>query len=483
MIQTNVTVTLALAGFAPAGKPDYTNRQERFCHTRNSMEALRLVVAIAILSVSASWAAFGQTQLGPAGQPQAAPVYTVLYAFTGADGNSGLGGSPFGPLILDRAGNLYGTTQYGGDLSCGNFSSGCGVVYRVDPIGTETVLYTFTGGPTGGPDGGYPVNPLARDAAGTIYGVTSGGGTAGYGVVFKVDKVGHEKVLYNFTGGADGGQPYGVIRDSAGNLYGTTGLGGDLSACNGGCGVVFKVDCTGKETVLYTFTGGPDGGLPSANLVRDGAGNLYGTTVGGGDPSCQPFVGGGCGVVFKVDRTGKEAVLHAFTGSADGGSPLSSLVLDKAGNLYGTTQAGGDNSTSCVFLQYGCGVVFKLDQTGKETVLYTFTDGPDGGLPQGGVVRDAAGNLYGTAADGGYGYGVVYKVSPAGKETVLYSFTGGADGAYPQAGLAARNTGTAYELHGVTTNGGDVSGICAESSGCGVVFKLTLPRVAETDPN
>jgi uncharacterized repeat protein (TIGR03803 family) len=198
-------------------------------------------------------------------------------------------------------------------------------------------------------------------------------------------------VLYSFMGGADGANPYaGLVRDPSGNLYGTTTTGGYYSY-----GVVFKVSETGKETVLYTFTGGADGGEPAAGLVRDAAGNLYGTT-----PESSP----GAGVVFKVSETGKETVLYTFTGGADGSIPRARLVRDSAGNLYGTTFYGGSHY----------GVVFKLDTTGKETVLYTFTGGADGRNPEAGLVRDAAGSLYGTTVLGGfsYGYGVVFELTP-----------------------------------------------------------------------
>jgi uncharacterized repeat protein (TIGR03803 family) len=167
------------------------------------------------------------------------------------------------------------------------------------------VLYSFTGGA----DGGNPYGGVVRDSAGNLYGVTGRWRGIGVGVVFKVDTSGHETVLYTFTGGADGAYPNGVIRDSAGNLYGTTTNGGGAS----GAGVVFKVDTSGHETVLYSFTGGNDGGNSSAGVIRDSQGNLYGTTSGGG--------ASGAGVVFKVDTSGHETVLYSFTGGADGATP------------------------------------------------------------------------------------------------------------------------------------------------------------------
>ena len=229
--------------------------------------------------------------------------------------------------------------------------------------------------------------------------------------------------MHSFTGGADGSDPYaGLIRDSAGNLYGTTLLGGAS-----GAGVVFKVDTTGTETVLHSFSGGTDGGAPQAGLIRGSAGDLYGTTVQDG--------ASGAGVVFKLDAIG-ETVLYSFTGGADGSNPFGSLVRDSAGNLYGTTESGGAS---------GAGVVFKLDTTGTETVLYSFTGDADGGYPYAGLIRDSAGNLYGTTSSGGAsGQGVVFELDTTGTETVLYSFTTGADGAFPYAGLIRNSAGNLY---------------------------------------
>jgi uncharacterized repeat protein (TIGR03803 family) len=273
------------------------------------------------------------------------------------------------------------------------------------------------------------------------------------------------RVLYRFTG-QDGAAPQApIILDKAGNLYGTTGWGGDLSCSQnpgGGCGVVFKLDRTGKETVLHTFRG-TDGVYPGAGLIRDEAGNLYGTTFFGGDFSCSQDPGGGCGVVFKLDRTGKETVLHNFTGEADGAFPLAALIRDEKGNLYGTTTGGGPSNQ---------GTVFKLDRTGKESVLYSFTGGADGGYPGAGLIRDEEGSLYGTTLFGGTdGFsGVVFKLDRSGNETVLHSFTGGTYGSNPYAPLVRDSAGNIY---GTAEVGGDMS--CTVSTGgCGVVFKLTV---------
>jgi len=348
---------------------------------------------------------------------------TVLYNFTGAaDGDI-----PEAGVIRDSAGNLYGTTLRGG-------TAGAGVVFKVDTSGHETVLYNFSGGA----DGSYPQSGVVRDSAGNLYGTAATGGS-GAGVVYKLDTSGHETVLYSFTGGADGKDPFaGVTRDSAGNLYGTTYYGGGLP----NMGVVFKVDTAGQETVLYSFTGGADGNRPSSGVIRDAAGNLYGTTSQG-DSANQ-------GVVYKVNAAGHETVLYSFTGGADGAEPSSGVIRDSAGNLYGTTYAGGVANK---------GVVYKVDTTGHQTVLYSFLGAADGGYPTSGVIRDSAGNLYGTAGVGGTANkGVVYRVSAAGQETVLYSFMGGSDGSSPTGGVIRDSAGNLYgaTLYGGTGNAGTV---------------------------
>ena len=339
------------------------------------------------------------------------------------------GAYPEANVCIAPDGALYGTTSGGG-------SSNAGVVWRVDGAGHQTILYAFTGGA----DGGDPWGTLLCDAFGTVYGTTSGGGSDGAGTVFKVDRRGHETVLYSFTGGADGGYPYyGLVQDAAGNFYGTALFGGAY-----GAGVVFKLDTRGHETVLYTFTGGADGGYPN-NIIRDLIGNIYGTTNGGGTA--------GVGVVFKLDRHGNETVLYSFTGGSDGGYPYAGVVEDWAGNLYGTAVIGGAD---------GAGDVFKLDPSGNFTVLYGFTGGADGAYPYAGVTLDLFGNLYGTTYLGGAdGAGVVFKLDRHDHESVLYNFTGGSDGAYPNAGVVLDFFGN---LYGNTSGGG--------SSGLGALFKL-----------
>jgi uncharacterized repeat protein (TIGR03803 family) len=399
--------------------------------------------------------------------PLRAQTFTVLHTFTG----KGDGKSPSAGVIRDSYGTLYGTTGRGGSFDRGT-------TFKLVAQGKETILHNFWCG-----DGWEPSGALIRDQRGIFYGTTYEGGTPdgggcfyGCGAVFKLDKTGKETVLYAFSGLADGSSPSGqLVRDAAGNLYGVTQLGGTRS-CNFLCGVVFKVDKNGKEKVLHAFTGLPDGNAPNAGLIRDKAGNLYGVTPYGGVTTyCGDY---GCGIVFKVDATGKETVLYRFTGGTDGDVPNGSLVRDTAGNLYGVTGSGGDLSSCPGGGKYsgGCGVIFKLDTAGKETVLYAFKGSPDGAFPKGRLLRDKSGSLYGVTVAGGttgcnvnQGCGTIFKVDANGIETVLYTFTGGSDGANPNGDLVMDASGN---LYGTTSSGGDSS--CYQGGGgCGLVFKLT----------
>jgi len=371
----------------------------------------------------------------------------VLYSFTGAAD----GAYPYGGVIVDAAGNLYGTTYQGGDLKgCGLFH-GCGVVYEVDPSGKQTVLHTFKGNS----DGRQPYfGNLFRDKTGNLFGTTVYGGikdNIGIGVAYKVADTGRETILHRFTGGGDDGQQPvdGLILDADGDFYGTTVAGGSANY-----GTVYRMSKSGKVTVLHSFTGS-DGVEPTGWLTQDAAGNFYGTAITGGST--------GGGTVFKITKTGKFTLLYSFKGAPDGFLPQGALAVDKAGNLYGATSEGGD---PVVCPGFGCGVIFKISNKGKETVVHIFV-GPDGAAPSGGVLLDAAGNLYGTTWAGGTDdSGSIFKLDKTGKLTTLYSFTGGTDGGFPFAGLTADQSGNFY---GATNLGG----ITDCESGCGVVFKLT----------
>lgn len=342
-----------------------------------------------------------------------------------------------------------------------------------------TVLHRFAGFPA---EGKNPNGGLVRDAAGNLYGTTSRGGAYGVGTIFKLDKSGKETVLFNFFKGTildDGYTPTaGLIEDNSGNLYGTTYQGGDPNCYIDprGCGTVFKLDATGKLTVLHRFHGsdgirGPDGMGPDAVLVMDQSGNIYGTTDEGGPGQC--ISNPGCGTVFKLDRSGKVTILDGITASYDTAEP-NGLLLDKSGTLYGTSASvvQYEGEITC------CGTIFKIDVNGSKSILYSFTDQADGAVPTG-MIRDGAGNLYGAAAFGGntncqigFGCGTVYKLDTSGQLTVLYSFTGGTDGEGPES-LIRDGAGNFY---GLTYRGG---GSVACNNGCGTVFKLS-PSGKET---
>jgi uncharacterized repeat protein (TIGR03803 family) len=359
-----------------------------------------------------------------------ANIETVLYSFTGKKD----GANPLGALIQDSAGNVYGTASQGGTLQHGT-------IFKLNTRVTK-VLHGFSNAV----NGIYPYAAVIQDSAGNLYGTTAEGGTDGYGTVFKIDLSGKETVLHSFSyANGDGGYPYGgVVMNQAGDLFGITLQGGSM-----GLGTVFKIDSNGIESILYSFTGQPDGAFPyTENLAMDGAGNLYGTTSTGGTYNY--------GTVFEVSQTGSETVLYSFTGGSDGGSPYAGVILDKAGNLYGTTGAGGDIG-GCG-LTAGCGTVYEIDTSGAETVLYAF-EGPlqgDGEAPFGALAQNASGDFYGSTSSGGaYQQGTVFKIDTHGVETVLYSFGGVVnDGVQPWAGVTLDKAGNIY---GTTQYGGSTS--------------------------
>ncbi len=377
--------------------------------------------------------------ISPAGTSSArAQVYSVLHSFAGGSD----GATPYGGLVRDGNGVLYGTTFEGG--SSGFCSGqGCGVVYKLGPLGNYKILHTFAGTPS---DGGAPFAELIMNKWGSLYGTTNEGGANGSGTVFKVLRNSNEVVLHSFDG-TDGAAPYaGLLRDGGGNLYSTTNRGGAFDS-----GVVFKLSTSDAETVLYSFDNA-DGRFPTSGVIRDRFGNLYGTTNQGG--------ANGNGVVFKLNASsGKETVLHSFTGGSDGQYPQAGLISDGNGNLYGSAYGGSVGS--------GGGVVFKLNVFG-DTVLYSFSGGSDGTAPGFGyLARDAAGNLYGVTNAGGdlscglYGCGTVFKIDPNGVETVLHAFKGGTDGQYPNSGVILDQSGN---LYGTTSQGG--------TYGYGTVFRI-----------
>lgn len=335
--------------------------------------------------------------------------------------------------------------------------AGVGVAYAmvagfgsVPALAQEKILHVFQGGS----DGEYPQTSLIADAVGNLYGTTRGGGV-GYGTIFQVAIRGGESVFYTFKGGTDGANPVaGLTEDEGGNFYGSTAFGGATNE-----GVVFELAADGTETVLHAFQGGADGAFPAAALMEDSAGNFYGTTGFGGAPDQ--------GTVFELPAGGAETVLHAFQGGSDGSLPQAAVIRDSAGNLYGTTEGGGGGA-GCNDDDLGCGTVFKIGPDGIESVLYAFQGGADGALPEAALIQDGAGNFYGTTKEGGeHGGGTVFELSPGGSETILYSFKGGNDGEYPESALIADAKGNFY---GTTINGG---GTACGNSGCGTVFELS----------
>lgn len=318
------------------------------------------------------------------------------------------------------------------------------------------LVYSFGGNA----DGEYTDTELVRDSAGNLYGTSVQGGIFGGGTVFQVTPAGVHTVLYDFTGGADGGEPYkGVTLDAQGNLYGTAVTGGGGS-CEGGCGVVYKLSNSGgswNQTVIHTFTGS-DGSGPGSPVAIDKNGDVFGTTPTGG--------ANGIGVVYQLREDAgawKFRVIHTFTGGDDGGGGSASrLLIDAAGNLFGVCTVGGAN---------GFGTVFEMSQHQGQwqlTTLYAFKDSPDGALPYGGLVADKGGNFYGTTYYAGASdLGTIYqltKINGVWTERVLYSFQGGSDGGSPISTLVADAAGN---LYGTTSEGG------AAACGCGTIFKMS----------
>jgi uncharacterized repeat protein (TIGR03803 family) len=420
---------------------------------------------------------FAMTLLVP-GTRAAAQQEKVLHNFS----NNGKDGSaPQAGLVFDAAGNLYGTTSQGGGGVCGEY---CGTVFELTPKTgggwTERVLHIFNITDGQGPGGG-----LTFDGAGNLYGTTGVGGAYGVGTVFELSHMADgrwaEGVLHSFnSNGKDGVAPAGgLIFDASGNLYGTTVNGGT----HGNAGTVFELSPKAgggwTERILHSFgSNSVDGGAPAAGVILDAGGNLYGTTQAGGISNS--------GTVFELSPAAgggwKEKILHYFdSGVNDGRNPYGNgLILDAAGNLYGTTMEGGAS---------GEGTVFQLSPNAgggwTETLLHSFNNdnGTDGYYPSGGLIFDAAGNLYGMSYYGGpgsctqngggsiVGCGTVFKLTPAAggtwTETLLHSFLdNGTDGYVPQGNLIFDAAGN---LYGATINGGSGTG-CAWT--CGTVFGI-----------
>ncbi len=403
----------------------------------------------------------------------AAPKMQVLHSFTGGTDGS----TPRANLIADSAGNLYGTTNAGGSKTSCFGGIGCGVVFELSPPKTvggawkEAILYSFGGGA----DGSNPVSGLVMDKAGNLYGTTPLGGDLtnqlclinvnnGCGVVFELSPQQGggwvETVLYTFEGVTDGAYPWGnLVLDASGNLYGTTSAGGGGPECNTGallgCGTIFELSANGSggwtEATIYQFEGLQDGGIPFAGMTLDQAGDLYGTTAEGGGTTSN-------GTVFELSPPAQqggawtESVLYNFSASA--GQPNTSVIFDPEGNLYGTTATKN-------------GTVFELSDSGglwTGNTIYAFAGGGFEGLT-GGLVRDNAGNLYGPKS--GPSCGAVYRLQKASgqwneDELIFKERTTG-----PCAPSGALTFGKWGALYGTSTKGGTCTG-----SACGTVFGI-----------
>ncbi|MGA2903244.1 MAG: choice-of-anchor tandem repeat GloVer-containing protein [Candidatus Korobacteraceae bacterium] len=383
-------------------------------------------------------------------QPVRAQTFQVIYTFTSGDD----GGEPRAGITIDDVGNLYGTTEGGG-------THYKGVVYQMtfeNSSWTFTPLFEFPSWANGLPYAG-----VARDANGALYGATECcvlNPNTQWGNVFKLEPsstgLWNETILHWFSDGADGGDPYNTpIVDPASNVYGTTMFGGATRLCDYapydfGCGTVYKLSQSNggwTESVLHDFTGG-DGKFPMSALLLDSAGNLYGTTAYGGAHNC--------GTAFELTPSGAvwtETVLHDFNfDNGDGCNPNSPLVFGPDGNLYGGTSGGS---------------VFQLSRSSGQwtfAVLHTF---PSGEGPVGNLAVDRAGSIYG--ATGGFEWGNVFRVSPSNGTwtyTSLHDFTGSSDGASPFGGVSIDANGN---LYGTTFGGGSGQGF----NGWGVVYEIT----------
>jgi uncharacterized repeat protein (TIGR03803 family) len=414
-------------------------------------------------------------------RPAAAQTFSVIYKFTGGP----LGANPWAGMVMGRDGNLYGTTASGGRGSCPSSDpaelGGCGTVFRFNPsTGRYTVLYQFTGGS----DGGNPLARLLIAPDGTLYGSTVGGGeggcasaSPGCGVVFHLqppttlprtalESFWVETPIYSFSG-SDGNGPVGdLAMDQSGALYGSTAAGGSENQ-----GVVFKLtpsDGTWSESILHNFTGGSDGASPNG-VTLGPAGNVYGTTFGGGTAND--------GTVFQLlaGSGWAENLLYTFTGGSDGGNPTSGVTFDSAGNVYSSTEYDGPDDG---------GTVFELSPPSiwAFQLLYSFPEESSGPLLSN-LVFDRMGNLYGTnSLDGSAAWGSVFKLTPTMgggyTYTSLHDFctltaAPCPDGALPSGTLVMDSSGN---LYGTTQLGGSNSGLCytdGSIGACGVIFKIT----------
>ena len=389
--------------------------------------------------------------LALSGMTLKASTTEIIYSFAGDEDGEYLDTD----LAIDGVGNLYGTSVLGGEF-------GGGTVWQLSPVGdswVHTVLYSFTGGA----DGGEPYKGVTLDANGNLYGtaVTGGSGSCegGCGVTYKLTKVGDswtQTVIHAFTGGDDGSGPGSrVTVDNRGDVYGMTPTGGA-----NGLGTIYRLHPKPNDTwtlrVIHAFTGGSDGSSGSAGQMIIRNGHLYGAATTGGS---------GYGTVFELKPTSAGEwsfkTLYAFQGQPDGSFPYGALLFDAAGNIYGTTYYGGSD---------GIGSIYKLTRSGggswTEEILYSFRTGQDGNSSISNLVFDSTGSLFGTTSEGGLGSGTIFELSPGPngtwRESLPHSFAGSPDGAFPYAGMVSAGGDVFY---GATVHGG--------VDGEGTVYKFT----------
>jgi uncharacterized repeat protein (TIGR03803 family) len=414
--------------------------------------------------------AVGILLIGLAALPAQAQTFSVIHTFTGSDG-----GNPYAGLTIDGAGNFYGTTEYGGAYPCGQ-GLNCGTVFKLTHRGSGWVtsqLYQFTGGN----DGGLPQARVVFGPDGTLYGTTGDLTSNNRGTVFNlrppaavcksVSCPWTESPLFTFDFATGYYLEGDLAFDASANIYGTTVFGGIFENCGGqGCGVVYELTPSGgswTENILYNFTDGSDGGHPSGGVILDHAGNLYGTA------ELDNYGGSASGLVFEFSPSGSswtEKALYHFVGTDDGEYPYAGLIFDRAGNLYGATVNGGTG---------GSGAVFRLTPSGGQwnfALLDSLAPGHGGLGPYQSLVMDSAGNLYGSSwTDGAHGHGSVFKLTPSNggwTYTDLYDFSGNTDGDLPNGNLVLDASGNIY---GTTYQGGRDGTGCFVT--CGVIFEIT----------
>ncbi|HEV3091555.1 MAG TPA: choice-of-anchor tandem repeat GloVer-containing protein [Candidatus Cybelea sp.] len=446
--------------------------------------------AVSIVAVFVSVAGCGGISGAPGSMSQRATLppdlrsrERLLHSFDYTDGAY----NTYGGLVSDAAGNLYGTTQFGGLSGC-NILESCGVVFELVRLASggwkENVLHDFS---PDDPLGFFPRAAVIVDAKGNLYGTTDSGGrfclgSVSCGTVYELSPSSGSwtaKVLYAFSGSNNGSNPQAALTfDARGNLYGTTSEGGGRDD-----GTIFELMPRSSgywiKTILHSFAN-REGRSPSSKLTFDKAGDLYGTTIFAG--AYRSACGGyGCGTACELKPGAKGSwtlkVLHSFGNGNDGAYPVSALTIDSHADLFGVTAEGGTHASDC--LGYGCGTAYELTRKNDkwaEQIIHNFGSGTDGTLPRGDLILDGSGALYGTAASGGaYAGGIAFRLvlgtSSKWDEQVLHSFGNGEDGSLPYSGMIFD---AAHDLYGTTDIGGhDHAGMCRKSRGCGTIFEIT----------